>query len=123
MFTRIFAIAALAALATGTALADGGFYGTVTYINCDCTWAGADFVRIAPTGQAEYYDYGIRCGGNPGYTTNPDTFPPGYYDFYVHTEDCDPPIYPIRVYHGSEEQEVNLTVRGPNPDPDGGGGD
>lgn len=105
------------------AFADGGFYGSVTYIHCDCSW-NADQVKIQKIGEVWADYYYIDCYG-PGYTTDPDTFEPGWYRLGVvvgEGSDC-AVSFPVTVYHGDEWQEVNLTVQGNLPKPDGEGDD
>jgi hypothetical protein len=103
----------------------GGFYGTVTYVECTCDLD--DCVRIQPTSGGDAYCYYlIRCGGVPGYTTEnppppkPEVFPAGNYYISVSLDqgtDCDHSIVRL-IQHGQTWQEVNLTVLGPGvPDP------
>ena len=112
----------LAIFISSIALANGGFYGSVTYNHCDCTW-NEDYVKIQLVTGGQIYSYGIDCWG-PGYTTDPDTFEPGWYrlwvDFNEIEGDCTA-SFPITVYHGEEDQEVNLKVQGNLPKPDGEG--
>jgi hypothetical protein len=119
----ILALLLIAGLTTA-AYAEGGFYGTVTFDDCSCYQSGTngDYAIVQSTGGGPQYIYYLRCGGNPGYTTeggNPATFPPGYYNIWVglHTgTDCTLG-YVQTVYHGSANQEVNLFVeKTPPPD-------
>ena len=112
-------------LISATALADGGFYGTVTYNNCDCTLAG-DKVMIVPVSGGDPDECGIDCSPCCGYNTqgcDPVTFPPGTFKLWVHldagTDSCATAIKIVE--HGSESQEVNLTVQGPLSKPNSPG--
>ena len=117
----------LLTLISATAMADGGFYGTVTYNNCACAPAG-DKVMITLVSGGEEYPCGIDCWPG-GYNTEqgcpPYTFPPGTYKLWVHldagTDSCATAIKIVE--HGSELQEVNLKVQGPLNKPNSPGGD
>jgi hypothetical protein len=103
----------VACLATW-AWANGGFYGSITYSDCTCYRDGStgDKVFIQSTGGGTQYQYPVYCLNNPGYNTEPHTFAPGYYNVWVvlHTgSDCDMG-YVQTVYHGTENQQVNLRV-------------
>jgi hypothetical protein len=117
LMTALFLVACLTTLA----LADGGFYGTITFDDCTCYASGGsgDCVMIQSTGGGQQYTFYARCGGNPGYTTSGTTFPPGYYNLWValHTgTDCTLGFVQT-VYHGTTDQEVNLRVeKTPPPD-------
>jgi hypothetical protein len=106
------------------AFADGGFYGSVTYKNCDCYWNG-DKVIIKPLeGQCDPGYCWVDCWG-PGYSTqgaDPETYPPGLYDLTVEISEQSNCYYgvTVRVYHGEDWQEVNLVVKGPESTPWGG---
>jgi hypothetical protein len=96
----------------------GGFYGTVTYVNCTCDTYDRVSIEPASGGDPSLF-YLERCGGQPGYTTSPTTFVQGYYYIGIvkhQGSDCDHTFVQL-VQHGSFDQEVNLTIYGP----DGGG--
>jgi hypothetical protein len=116
LMTALFLVACLTTLA----LADGGFYGSITYH--DCGYSYGDLVYIQSTGGGTQYTYGIHSGSNPWYNTaysTPATFPPGYYNIWVvlgPDTDCNMG-YVQTVYHGSSDQEVGLRVeKTPPPD-------
>ena len=108
------------------ALADGGFYGSVTYKNCECSWPpNYDRVRIVRIDQVGGpWFYGVDCWG-PGYSTEggaPETFPPGRYQLVValdENSECRKGLggLSVVVTHGDDWQEVNLIVRGPEGQP------
>jgi hypothetical protein len=102
------------------ALADGGFYGGITYINCDCTQF-EDKVYIQPVlgGEGGVCNIDCLCNLYNTYGCDPSTYPPGTYRMWVASPGCKCNI--SYVVHGSEDQEVNFTVRGPEETPDGGG--
>ena len=105
------------------AWADGGFYGYVKYHGCTCTYDDWVCVRLASGGNCQHpWTYYVqRCYASPGYTTSPDTFPPGTYYVYVvkhEGSDCDH-VFISGVYHGTADQEVNLDVWGPSGNPTG----
>jgi len=111
--------------ATTSAWADMGFEGSITYKDCDCRdESGGDRVKIwSASGQDQWYYY-VLCGPTDGYDTLNDTFPPGYYYLQVvlgNSSECDVSFIQY-VYHssGTGKQVVNLQVRGPAGDPDGG---
>lgn len=119
----------LLALIAATALADGGFYGTITYKNCDCTSGGGDRVKIQklPGGVGDecVVDCWPCCGYNTEADCLPHTFSPGTYrlwvDLHEGTDSCATVIKIVE--HGEELQEVNLVVNGPPDEPNSPGGD
>lgn len=130
MLSRYFGLGLLlVALISATALAEGGFWGTVTYSNCECTFGGGDNVMVQRVGELESEDYEVRCSPCCGYNTEtgcpPHTFPPGTYRLWVHlyfsTDSCATVIK--EVEHGSELQRVDLVVKGPPDEPNSPGGD
>jgi hypothetical protein len=113
----------VACLATW-AWAEGGFYGTVIFDDCDCYASGntGDFAIVQATTDTVQYIYYLRCGGNPGYTTDNgvrETFRAGHYNIWVgfhNGTDCTLGFVQT-VYHGNDWQEVNLRVeKTPPPD-------
>ena len=109
---------------TTAAMADGGFYGYVTFKYCDCN-AQYVWVSIYHIETQQSFTCIIRCGGRPGYSTNSNwpnnTYPPGHYQITVAADpnntDCvgSPTIQTIT--HGSDWQEVDLDCWGPVPEP------
>ena len=106
----------LAIFISSMAFADGGFYGSITYKNCDCSWPPYyDRVRIERTDQSggPWY-YGVDCGHH-GYSTqggNPETFPPGQYTIglvFGDSSNCTLTFFQ-GVTHGEDWQEVNLVA-------------
>jgi hypothetical protein len=125
MLLRSFCLSLLLlTLISATALADGGFYGSITYDDCDCTYPpDGDKVMIRPVGGGTPYECGINCP-RESYNTDgcwPFTFPPGTYEMWVAAKDCYNYWPPKVVVHGEEWQEVNFTVHGPEGTPEGGG--
>ncbi len=118
----------LIVFAGATAFADGGFFGSIDYRNCDCSnGPGFDQVKISSTagGSSTFWSAACGGGGPDGYNTGTQTFPPGWYDIAVVlgiSTDCDK-VQLERVYHGTDDQRVNLIVYGPTPKPDAPGGD
>ncbi len=127
MFSRYFVIGLMAvAFMTATALADGGFNGSITYKNCDCVpGTQGDKVQITPIGGGDTEYCGIDCQRSIYNTSgcDPGTYPPGWYSLRVvlgSGTECEYSM-PVTVYHGDQAQEVNLIVHGPSGEPDGGG--
>jgi len=118
MNTKIFLLAlALTACIASVALADGYFYGHVTYYDCTCSTDDDVYIRLMSGGNEGLVD--IACSRPPYYSTFPNTFPPGWYyiSVVIHLgSDCDY-TYVKTVEHGTSQQQVNLEVYGP----DGGG--
>jgi hypothetical protein len=105
------------------AVADGKFYGTVSYKDCNCREAsGGDAVHVWQIGGVSDF-WNIVCDHfNPtgSYSTN-NTYPVGYYYLAVDLAtgtDCDQAIIKY-IYHGASDQRVDLEVRGPAGTPDG----
>ncbi len=114
----------LVAFTSVAAFADGGFYGSITYNNCDCQFPpDNDRVMIRLVGGQDEYACGINCFREVYNTAGcpPFTFPPGTYEMWVAAHDCYSYWPPKIVVHGEELQEVKFTVHGPSPTPDGGG--
>ena len=113
------------ALLSTAVFADGGFYGEVTYKDCDAVID--DKVWIEPLGGAgEPVWYGIdHLHQTHTYNTGLDTFPPGSYKLWVTfgaTSEC--VTGDIRIItHGSTNQQVDLKAYGDTGHPDGGGGE
>jgi len=115
MFARYVILSLLVvAFMSPAAFADGGFYGTVTYSNCDCTGMGGDIVRIKKMSTGQMWDCDVGCRPCCGYNTGScglSTFPPGTYRLWVVVEDnCH--SLPKTVEHGHDWQEVNIKVYG-----------
>ena len=127
MFSRCFIIGLmLTVLMAVTALADGGFNGTIKRSSgCDCVFPPAgDLVKITPFGGGDVYCE-IDCLRD-GYTTwacETSTFPPGWYTLIIELGDGSDCYFGVarQVYHGSDWQRVDLVVMGPESTPDGGG--
>jgi len=98
----------------------GGFYGIITFVDCNCE-NPLDRVSIQPAQGGGGELYGADCSGQLpyGYTTLGSEHPywnPGYYyiSFVIReASDCDHTVVQY-VNHGSEHQEVNLVVYGPS---------
>ena len=115
--------------ASAIVLADGGFYGSVTYKNCECTTLPKDNVEIYQELSNQSYFCHVQCNAGQGsYNTRvcdpPHVYPPGWYVLHVavsRESNCwgghPTPGIPVRVYHGLDWQEVNLVVEGPTPKP------
>lgn len=104
-------------------LADGGFYGEVTYRDCDVTLGDRVWITPLAGGDPSYY-YIEHLHEPPTYTTGQDTFPPGTYKLTVGFgpgSEC--VLSEIeKVVHGSSTQRVDLNAFGDTGQPDGGGG-
>ncbi len=80
MFGRVFlTMLIMAVFAASAAVADGGFYGEITYLNCDCQeLAYGDKVIIKAVGGFEGWA-AVSCRWTqPGYNSA-STYPPEYY--------------------------------------------
>jgi hypothetical protein len=124
MFRKIFlAGMILAIVISAMALAEGGFHGTISYHECNCSsW---DKVKITNLSTQEVDYYNVDCGNPDSYTTAHTTYPEGWYQLVVIPEeesDCDHGIV-VRVFHPdtTDNQTVNLAVYGPQGQPDSGG--
>jgi hypothetical protein len=123
---RLFIIILIVAGVATSAWANGKFYGTVSYKDCSCREAsGGDAVHVWQNGGVSDF-WNIVCDHfNPTGTYSTDnTYPAGYYYLAVDLatgSDCDQAIIKY-IYHGSSDQRVDLEVRGPAGEPDGGGG-
>jgi hypothetical protein len=103
-----------------------GFYGTVTFHDCDCD-NPYERVEIWQAGSPHQL-YGVVCNDNPKwYNTRstgiggaPKLYAPGYYylsfSLMAGSGDCTYTVVQY-VYHGGEDQQVNLDayLRDPNP--------
>ena len=101
-----------------------GFYGYVTYSNCDCSdgaYPDRVFIQELPSGTPD--GYYLVCRNNQGwYDTEimaEKTYPPGDYKIWLDLwDDSDCETGTIQqVYHQYATQQVDLTAYGP-----GGGG-
>ena len=100
-----------------------GFYGTITYHDCDCTdGAYADMVYITKLPDGPTKSVGVYgCGQGTGYydteLTNDLVFEPGDYKLIVGfdpegSSECN--LSSIsQVYHQYSKQQVNLAAYGP----------
>jgi hypothetical protein len=112
----ILALLLIAGLTT-LALADGGFYGNITYHDCSCYHHPTlgDMVYIQSTGGGQQYQFNVgNCSYNPSYSTGTTSFPTGYYNIWVvlhNGSDCNMG-YVQTVYHdgSASDQEVGLRV-------------
>jgi hypothetical protein len=99
----------------------GGFYGTITFYECECL-NPVELVRILPAAGGDPSFCGVDCNwpNVPGYNTlygsEERVFAPGsyYIGYLIRPESgCDHTF--IRyVNHGQTSQEVNLEVFGPD---------
>jgi len=127
MFSRGILIAvALVAVMAAAAAADGIFYGHITFKGCECAGGGdpwAHRVKIVWQG-GESRPYNLQVCRTPEgyYTTYPDTFPPGSYQFHlIFGQGSDCMTYNVEwAQHGTEDQRVDMTAYGPTGDPDSG---
>ncbi len=115
----IIIVAAMLALFSAAAFAEGGFYGEVKYVDCDVTLGDKVGVKLNSGGPTSYY-YIEHLHQPSTYDTRQDTFPSGTYKLWVELaggSDCDRGDIEI-VVHGSSNQQVDLTVRGDAGTPD-----
>jgi hypothetical protein len=104
---------------TTAASANGGFYGYVQYKGplCGCSWT-LDKVKIVQESTGNTYYCGVRCGGDPGYSSmsncDPFVYPPGYYTLTIifYDSGCKYASFPQRIYHSTTDQEVDFVVHG-----------
>jgi hypothetical protein len=105
----------LTALMAIPALADGGFFGTVTYTGKDCDCVLGDKVAIQPSSGGVPTYIGIDHLHHPhGYFTSPTTFASGNYKIWVVLDNGTKCYsgYVQYIQHSDQNQEVNLTVVG-----------
>lgn len=101
-----------------------GFYGTITYTNCDCTdGAYADRVHITklpngPTETVHVYGCSQGTGAYDSELTDGLVFEPGDYKLIVGFNDEGPSECELstiaQVTHQYSKQQVNLTAYGPS---------
>jgi hypothetical protein len=120
----IFAAISLFSPSKAVAQEYAGFYGTITYSQCECTEeAYADKVVIKEIPDGDPVVCGITCDGDYGtYDTesNCAVFPPGNYQLYLQFDDPNSECVigsVVQVTHGYTSQKVDLTAYG-----SGGGG-
>ena len=98
-----------------------GFYGTITYKNCECTdeaYADRVYIKKLPSGPTEWVP--IWCNSGSGsYDTeasNQLVFAPGDYQIWVEFDpeysECETSNIE-QIEHGYSKQQVNLTALGP----------
>jgi hypothetical protein len=119
MKTRIILSALLlTACLTSLAWADGRISGNISYKDCNCHVDDLVCIRPVSGGACQYFP--VVCSPGPGYTTYPNTIPPGTYYIYVvphEGSDCTGGS-PIQGFvHGSSNDQFNITICGP----EGGG--
>ena len=127
MFRRsiVLAIALMVVLAIAAA-ADGIFYGYITFKDCECVGGApptAHAVQIVWQGGQSPLYYLQVCRTPEGYyTTYPDTYPPGSYQFHlIFGQGSDCKTYNVEwAQHGTEDQRVDMTAYGPTGHPDSG---
>jgi|GEM_PF-6326272 len=123
MFKYISVIAVLLVLYISTGLAQSEFHGDVYYKNCDC--APEHRVKIWKAGGGSEDYHRIRCSGDPGYNSGLYTYTTGwYYVGVVGLEGTGCEESDIKyVYHVTGvPQQVDLTVYGPQEEPNAPGG-
>jgi len=119
----LIAIATIALFSPGV-LADGIFFGDVIYKDCEPTLG--DEVNMQLNSGGTIYTYGVaHLHHPPYYTTGEDTFPPGTYKLWIAPDESSGCVIgDVQiVVHGSQNQRVDLTVRGDTGHPDSGGGE
>ncbi len=99
-----------------------GFYGSITYNDCDCTdgaYADRVYIKKLPSGTPKYV--GVTCRQGVGsYDTEVSddlVFAPGSYQLWVEFDDgglseCETSSIE-QVTHGYSKQQVNIIAYGP----------
>lgn len=101
------------------------FYGYVYYHNCNCSDYHHVWIRKAGENGDEHR---VKCGGNPGYSSDPYYYTAGWYYISViglEGTGCDVSYVQYVYYSGTGYMQVNLNVYGPqgggsSPEPEPG---